>query len=127
MCGGGAFLIGLIILMNGASLMSMVADDPEVIRMGLIRLRYVTFFLFLNGLLDVIVNGIRGIGLANLPTIITLFGVCGFRALYIYTYFRLNHTPEVLYSCFPLSWALTLIVQSVIWFISYRRLLNEGQ
>lgn len=127
MCGVGAFLIGLIILMNGTSLMSMVADDPEVIRMGLIRLRYVTFFLFLNGLLDVIVNGIRGIGLANLPTIITLFGVCGFRALYIYTYFRLNHTPEVLYSCFPLSWALTLIVQSVIWFISYRRLLNEGQ
>ena len=121
-CGIGAFSIGLLIMMNGAGLLELFADDASVIEMGLIRLRYVTLFLFLNGLLDTVVNSIRGMGLVNAPTLITLFGVCGFRLLYIYTYFAAHHTPEVLYCCFPLSWSLTLSLQLVIWFLRYKHI-----
>ena len=89
------------------------------------RLRYVTIFLFMNGLLDVVVNSIRGFGKANLPTIITLFGVCGFRVLYINTYFINNPTPKNLYLCFPLSWLITFLVQSMIWMVVYRNKTRE--
>ena len=94
--------------------------------MGMYRLRYVTIFLFLNGLLDVVVNSIRGMGLSNLPTIITLFGVCGFRILYIYTVFQKIHTPASLYLCFPLSWSITTIAQLLLWIRVYNRLIEEN-
>ena len=123
-CGIGAFAMGLTIVLNGQTLLSMLSDDPEVIRMGMYRLRYVTLFLFLNGLLDVIVNSSRGMGMVNLPTIITLFGVCGFRLLYLYTYFASHHTPEVLFSCFPLSWILTMSMQLLLWIRRYREVCN---
>ena len=126
-CGIGAFLIGSVILLNGEFFMSLINSEPEVIEMGIYRFRYVTFFLFLNGLLDVVVNSARGMGLSTLPTIVTLFGVCGFRVLFIYTYFMRHRTPASLYACFPLSWLLTLIIQSCIWIYVYRRnVLREG-
>ncbi len=124
--GIGAFLIGLVIMLNGEYLLGLLSEEAEVISLGLIRLRYVTLFLFMNGLLDVVVNSIRGMGLSNLPTIITLFGVCGFRILYIYTFFQSHHTPEVLYLCFPLSWLITTIMQLIIWIQVYHRLIEEN-
>ncbi len=123
-CGTGALLIGLFILMNGERFLSLLSIDPQVISFGLYRLRYVTLFLFLNGLLDVVVNSIRGMGIVTLPTVVTLFGVCGFRLLYLYTYFAGHRSPETLYLCFPLSWSLTLLCQLPIWFYRYRQLIN---
>ena len=124
--GIGAFLIGLVIMLKGEYLLGLLSEEAEVISLGLIRLRYVTLFLFMNGLLDVVVNSIRGMGLSNLPTIVTLFGVCGFRILYIYTFFQSHHTPEVLYLCFPLSWLITTIMQLIIWIQVYHRLIEEN-
>lgn len=119
-CGIGAFSIGCFILLNGRFLLGLLNSEAQIIEMGMLRIRYVTFFLFMNGLLDVTVNSIRGMGLVSVPTIVTLFGVCGFRLAYIYTFFSLHHTPEVLYCCFPLSWLLTLLIQLPIWTIRYR-------
>ena len=96
-----------------------MSSDEAIINLGMYRLKYVTLFLFINGLLDVVVNSIRGFGIATLPTIITLFGVCGFRILYIYTYFASHRSPQNLYMCFPLSWLITLFIQSIIWIIIY--------
>ena len=121
LCWLGAFAIGMIIYLNGPYFLSLMSNDPVVIELGMYRLKNVTRFLFLNGLLDVMVNSIRGFGIATLPTVITLFGVCGFRILYIYTYFASHRSPEVLYLCFPLSWLITLIVQSIIWIFVYQR------
>ncbi|MBR3252268.1 MAG: MATE family efflux transporter [Erysipelotrichaceae bacterium] len=121
LCWLGAFAIGLVIYLNGPFFLSLMSKDEVIINLGMYRLRYVTLFLFINGLLDVVVNSIRGFGIATLPTIITLFGVCGFRILYIYTYFASHHTAQNLYLCFPLSWLITLFIQSIIWMFVYQR------
>lgn len=127
LCGIGAFLLGCLILVFGNELLGFFTNDPEVIFTGMIRLRWVTFFLFINGLLDVIVGSIRGMGYAVLPTVVTLLGVCGFRILYLFTVFRRFPTPQVLYSCFPLSWVLTLAIQSVLWLRVYNKIGKEGR
>lgn len=119
LCWIGAFAIGLVIYLNGPFFLSLMSSDEAIINLGMYRLKYVTLFLFINGLLDVVVNSIRGFGIATLPTIITLFGVCGFRILYIYTYFASHRSPQNLYMCFPLSWLITLFIQSIIWIIIY--------
>ena len=125
LCTIGSFAIGFISFLNGRSLLSLVASDAQIIELGMIRLRHVTLFLFLNGILDVIVNSIRGMGLSILPTIVTLFGVCGFRIAYIMTYFRINHQPDILYNCFPLSWLITIIIQFILWLMVYHHNLKS--
>lgn len=125
LCTIGSFAIGFFSFLNGRSLLSLVASDAQIIELGMIRLRHVTLFLFLNGILDVIVNSIRGMGLSILPTIVTLFGVCGFRIAYIMTYFRINHQPDILYNCFPLSWLITIIIQFILWLMVYHHNLKS--
>ena len=125
-CGIGAFAIGAFILLNGRFFLGLLVKESEVIELGMYRLFYVTFFLFLNGLLDVVVNSIRGMGLVSLPTIVTLVCVCGFRLVYIYTVFAAHHTPQVLYSCFPLSWTLAFVIQLCIWMFRYKRLCRSA-
>ncbi|MCR4632804.1 MAG: MATE family efflux transporter [Erysipelotrichaceae bacterium] len=124
-CGIGAFGIGAFILLNGRFFLSFLVKETRIIELGMYRLFFVTFFLFLNGLLDVIVNSIRGMGLVTLPTVVTLVCVCGFRLFYIYTVFSAHHTPSVLYGCFPLSWTLAFVIQLGIWILRYRKISRE--
>ncbi|MBP5279181.1 MAG: MATE family efflux transporter, partial [Erysipelotrichaceae bacterium] len=65
LCFIGAFTIGMIIYLNGTFFLGLMSNDEVIINLGMYRLRYVTIFLFMNGLLDVVVNSIRGFGKAN--------------------------------------------------------------
>ena len=123
-CGIGAFLIGMSAYRNGPFFLSFFSTDQAVIDTGMYRLRYVTMFLFINGLLDCVVASIRGMGYSALPTFITLVGVCGFRMLYIFFIFPHSPTLSNLYLCFPYSWTLTLTIQTAVWILLYRRLLK---
>ena len=87
----------------------------------MVRMRFVVFWLFLNGLLDVPASSLRGMGYGTLPTVIMLAGIVGIRLLYIATIFQAMPTLDVLYFCFPLSWAITLVLQYGFWIYAYRR------
>ncbi|MCR5796027.1 MAG: MATE family efflux transporter, partial [Solobacterium sp.] len=122
LCGAGALLIGFTAYRNGPFFLSFFSKDASVLETGMYRLRYVTLFLFLNGLLDCVVAGIRGIGYSALPTVITLIGVCGFRVAYVFFWFPAHRELLQLYLCFPYSWTITLLIQSCIWLHLYRKL-----
>jgi len=54
---------------------------------------------------DVVSGSLRGMGASVLPMIISVFGVCGVRILWIYTIFQMPqfHTPQCLYSSYGIS------------------------
>ena len=51
------------------------------------------------------------LGFSISPTIITLFSACIFRIVWIYTAFAAHHELWVLYISYPISWALTSLIQ----------------
>jgi len=51
---------------------------------------------------------------------VTAVGACLSRIVWIYTIFRVNHTPEILYDSYPMSWILTLAMHGVCFFVIYR-------
>ena len=63
MTAAGSFAIGYGALKGGPFLLSWFTSDAEVISMGMYRLRYVTLFLGINGLLDDVVGSIREWGI----------------------------------------------------------------
>jgi Na+-driven multidrug efflux pump len=65
-------------------------------------------------------------GVSTLPTILMVVGICGVRLLWIYTMFPIHHTLESIYLCFPISWAVTSIVEFILWIIVYRRTMAQA-
>ena len=115
-----AFLLGFSVWYFGNYIVSLYTNDPLVVEIGVKRLFYIALPLFLNGLLDITVNSLRGMGYSSRPTLIMMLGVCGFRLLWIWLYFPLHQTLDVIYMCFPISWVITLTIEIILWTKCYK-------
>ena len=122
----GAIIMGTAVYLAGPFVLKFYTDKPEVVAVGMVRIRLVASLLVLNGILDVFVNSLRGMGVSTLPTILMVVGICGVRPLWIYTMFPIHHTLESIYLCFPISWAVTSIVEFILWIIVYRRTMAQA-
>lgn len=120
------FAVGFIVWTFGDFFLSLYANEPQVIEVGMIRLTYVALWLFINGILDVYVSSMRGMGYSTLPTIIMLIGICGIRLAWIWTVFKAVPTLEVIYLCFPISWIITSIIQAGLWVYTHKQVIKKG-
>ncbi len=96
----------------GNQLLGIYSSDPKVIEIGLLRLSVICTTYCLCGIMDVLVGGLRGIGSAVLPMVVSLLGACGFRILWIFTIFQWEHSLWMLYLSYPVSWLLTAVVHA---------------
>ncbi len=122
-----AFVVGFIAYYFADYFLLLYTDSAEVVEIGKIRLLYVALFLFLNGILDVFVNSMRGMSYSTPPTIIMLLGVCGFRLLYLFTYFPTHRSLATIYLAYPLSWTLTDLLQIALWIYVYHKTIHQMQ
>lgn len=116
-------VMGTLIWRFGGTLLGIyISDSPEAIEYGMVRMAYVTLPYFLLGLLDVSTGALRGYGQSLAPMIISVLGICGIRVAWVYTVFQIPafHNPKWLYLSYPISWAVTLIVQ-MAFFLRIRR------
>ena len=102
--------------------LGLYTEDPSVIAAGKIRLSFVALFYVFNGTLDIFVGSLRGMGKAIVPTLLSIFGICGVRLLWIWTVLPIQKTLSSIYVAFPLSWSITTVLQMVYWFVQRRKL-----
>ena len=121
-----AMLMGFLVWFFGEFLLSFYTNDPAVVEAGMLRLFWVSMFLFLNGVLDVFVSSMRGMGYSSLPTIVMLAGIRGVRLIWLLLIFPLHRTLVTIYLCFPLSWTITSIVLGFIWLYCYRHMMRTN-
>ena len=76
--------------------------------------------------MDMLVGSLRGMGKSVMPMIVSLLGACVLRVVWIYTIFRFDHRPEVLYISYPISWIVTAAVHFVCFLVVYKKLLAKG-
>ena len=105
----------------GAQILTIYTKEPDVIACGLEILSITTVPYFLCGIMEVMCGMVRGLGKSWLPMFVTGIGACLSRIIWIYTIFQVHHTPEVLYSSYPMSWILTLSMHAVCFFVIYRQ------
>ncbi len=97
--------------------------DPEVIYWGAQRMLIVALPYFIFGISDTIVGVVRGMGNSTLPMIISIFGVCAFRVLWLYTAFAVEPTFAVLMLGYPVSWIVTLMGQSLCYLLMKKKII----
>lgn len=103
-------VLGLLGYVFGNPLLHIYSDDEAVVAFGLRRMKIIFTTYFLCGTMDVCVGSLRGMGFSIMPMIVSLLGACGLRILWIFTVFKLNPTPEMLYISYPISWGITTAV-----------------
>lgn len=108
--------MGITLWTFGEQLLGIyINDSPEAIANGIIRFSYVSLPYFMLGLLDVSTGGLRGYGQSMIPMIISVLGICGIRVLWVLAVFPIPafHSPQWLFISYPVSWFVTLSVQTV--------------
>ena len=114
--GGSAYIFGY-------QLLNIYTDSRAVMDAGITRMMYVCLPYFLCGMMDVMVGGLRGLGYAILPMIVSLIGACGLRLVWIFTLFQMPvfHETRFLYVTYPISWAVTFLAHVICYIIVKRK------
>lgn len=100
--------------------------DMEAVRYAVERMQVIVGTYFLCGIMDSVSGVLRGMGYSLRTMIISLFGVCVFRVVWIYSVFRYIHTLECLYISYPVSWLLVSLVNISLYFV-IRNGLKKGK
>ena len=97
------------ILFFAEEILSLFNSDPEVIRLGVIRLWYIVAPEMINVLMEGLSGALRGYGISLTPAVITLICVCGVRVIWVFTAFAQIPTYATLMAVYPISWLITTI------------------
>lgn len=104
-----ALILGFVSLYFGPSILSLYSEESEVISYAMVRVRLVLTVYFIFAFEEMTVSCIRALGYSIAPMIISIFCICGFRVLWIFTYFAFHHTLQSLYIAYPLSWTVAAL------------------
>ena len=115
-------LSGLMYLFREPLLAIYRPDAPEAVAYGSLRMSIIVLTYFLCGIMEVFTGSLRGMGASLTPMLISLAGACVTRVIWIYTVFAAVPTLQVLYSCYPVSWLFTILMQIVAFFVIRRNL-----
>ncbi|MBB5183069.1 MATE family efflux transporter [Catenisphaera adipataccumulans] len=118
--------IMFILLTFGKPLLGLFNEDPVVVQYGYIRLQYLVGGELLDVIMEVLSGAMRGYGRSLEPAVVTVLGVCGVRIAWVLTVFARSHDYGTLMSVYPLSWAVTAAILTVVYVHARRsgKLLN---
>ncbi len=88
-------------------------DAAEAVAIGANRIRLIGSSAIILGCANVIIGAMRGLGYSLIPMVSSIICICGMRIIWIFTAFRVWFDIYVLYACYPISYALSLIVQAI--------------
>lgn len=115
-----------LVIVFAPQLVRIFNTDPMVVHYGTIRVRWIVGAEIINVVMEIMSGAMRGYGKSLAPAIITFFGVCIVRIIYVYTYFRAHHTFSNLMMIYPISWVITAIVLVAAYFYTINKLKKSG-
>ncbi len=118
-------VLGGGILVFGRTLLGFYTLNPEVVELGILRMRLFMGAYFAFGTMTVFPGLSRGMGYSVLPMLWTLVGVCLMRIVWLVTVFAWRPTIMVLFACYPVTWILTGIGQVAIFFYARHQVRSD--
>ena len=112
--------IAVMYLLRGQIIL-LFTTDPEVIRYAMIRVTCAFTLHFLCATYEITGGALRGMERSSIPALISIFGTCAARLLYVHSVFPLHRTPEMLLLVYPVTWVLTTIAMNTAYLIARKR------
>lgn len=122
---GICVLLGFFGIAFSDMLLGFYTKNPIAIEYGKIRMTVICLSQFLCSLMEITTGLLRGI-FHPLPAMISsIAGVCGIRILWISTVFAKYHSFWLLYLSYPISWALSFVVQGILCIIYFKNFIKS--
>lgn len=112
-----SILLSVIVLGGGRIFFSLFTDDPNVVEIGLSMMRVISPTYVTYVCIEILGGTARGCGDSVIPMLLTCFGICVLRAVWILIVVPLR--PEV--STVAFSYPLTWVVTSLMFIVYYLR------
>lgn len=127
LCAGMAgFVLGLLAFVFGKPLLSLyIKNSAEAMYEGMVYITMCGLPYFICGIMNVTTGALRGLGHSKTPAINSLIGACCFRLLWIFFVLPYNHTTWFLYLCWPISWVVVIIMNSVNFMIVRKKSIEK--
>lgn len=109
-------LVGGATILFGPWLLEFYTTNPDVVSVGMIRLKVLMAVYFTCGAMNVFPGLTRAMGYSVLPMLCTLIGACLLRIVWLVTFFAWHPTITVLFMCYPVTWAIAGAGQVGIYF-----------
>lgn len=94
----------------GTQCLNLFTSDPEVIKYGLTRMHCVLMLQFIACSYEITGSAMRGLGNSMTPMLLTVFGTCVLRLVWIYTVNIHYHQFDILLIIYPITWVITGIM-----------------
>ena len=102
-------------------LLRIYNQDPDVLAVGVVRLRMVVAPYVIFGMADVLTGAMRGCGSPVLPVIVNLLCTCAFRLAWIAAINTDTMPVTWVYMSYPGSWMVLFTVLLICWCRLYRK------
>ena len=93
----------------GTVFFRLFSKEEEVITIGMHILKFLIPWWITYISIEVLSGTIRGTGNSFIPMMITVFGVCALRILWLFTAVRKNSTLNMVMASYPITWIITSI------------------
>lgn len=101
--------------------LGLFSPDPVVHHFGAIRLHTVLALQWIACSYEIAGSSLRGMGKSLTPTLMTVFGTCLLRIVWVYAVCPHWHGFKTLLSVYPISWVLTGAMVLTAYFVTVRR------
>lgn len=114
-------LLSLYGVKQAEDTLAVITYDAAMVRM---LWKWPAFFIY--SIMNACAGTIRGLGKSGLAALVTFFGTCVFRVVWIYTAFRYFQNLESIFISYPISWLLTGAVFLVLLMCLLKRRIQDS-
>jgi putative MATE family efflux protein len=114
-------VVGGATIYFGPTLLGFYTTNPEVIAVGMERMRVLMAVYFTCGTMNVFPGITRAMGYSVLPMLCTLVGACLMRIVWLVTFFAWMPTITMLFLCYPVTWTLAGLGQVAVFFYARKQ------
>ncbi|WP_250815768.1 MATE family efflux transporter [Clostridium swellfunianum] len=115
-------VLGGATLLFGRPMLGLYTSDPQVIDLGMLRMKIMMVAYFTCGTMNVYPGLTRGMGYSILPMLCTLLGACLMRIVWLATIFAWYPTMVMLFICYPVTWGLAGLGQVGVFFYARKQI-----
>ena len=107
---GVTLALSVVLLLFMEPLLRFFTGDPAVIALGQDFLWVLAPSYFTYVCIEIFSGAIRGAGEAVQPMVISLFGICGLRLVWVLAVVPMHNTMQMVAMTYPVTWVVTAVV-----------------
>lgn len=119
-----ALVMSALVIAFREPLFRIFVESDEAVSIGCRMLLIISPFYIVNIYIENYSGALRGVGDTVMPMLFSIFGICVFRMIYLWVFFPLYPTLEVLCAMYPVSWILTNTLYMIYYPVRMRKLVK---